>query len=379
LSQLIGSKLDDQEIADLFAKLGQVSSEDGQPTEKIDRLVFVALNGLGAGIERRGKQFGSYVEKLPADRKSGVHHLLGAAATIAADRQRGSRLRSEALGTLRYATFESAGEPLIELATSEPDQSLRLRAIGTLARFGSPAIADVLLEDFAAQSPSVRRAILDVLLSSTERTKRLLDEIAAKRIAVSELDPSRVKRLTGHRDAQVKQRAAKLLAAAVPADRRKVLADYQAALAAKANAKLGREVFKKNCTACHRIGDLGVNVAPDIADSRVRTPASILTNILDPNRAVDSNYFSYTVVTNNGKVHAGIISAETASSITLRQEENKTVEILRQDIDEMRSSGQSLMPVGLEKNITVAQMADLISYIKNWRYLDGRIPIDAGK
>ena len=42
-------------------------------------------------------------------------------------------------------------------------------------------------------------------------------------------------------------------------------------------------------------------------------------------------------------------------------------------------AGVSLMPVGLEKNITVQQMADLISYIKNWRYLNGRIPIDVGR
>ncbi len=32
------------------------------------------------------------------------------------------------------------------------------------------------------------------------------------------------------------------------------------------------------------------------------------------------------------------------------------------------------MPVGLEKNIDRQQMADLISFIKNWRYLDGRVP-----
>jgi hypothetical protein len=33
------------------------------------------------------------------------------------------------------------------------------------------------------------------------------------------------------------------------------------------------------------------------------------------------------------------------------------------------------MPDGLEKNITIEQMADLISFIKNWRYLDGATPL----
>ena len=41
----------------------------------------------------------------------------------------------------------------------------------------------------------------------------------------------------------------------------------------------------------------------------------------------------------------------------------------------MRSNGVSLMPVGLEKQITIEQMADLIAFIKNWRYLDGSVPV----
>ncbi len=51
------------------------------------------------------------------------------------------------------------------------------------------------------------------------------------------------------------------------------------------------------------------------------------------------------------------------------------VTLLRQDIEELRSTGVSLMPEGLEKNIDKQQMADLIAFIKNWRYLDGRTPL----
>ena len=80
----------------------------------------------------------------------------------------------------------------------------------------------------------------------------------------------------------------------------------------------------------------------------------------------------------SGKVLTGIIATETGNSVTLKQPENKTVTILKDEILEMKSDGISLMPVGLEKNITVQDMADLISFIKNWRYLDGNVPIDVG-
>src|SRR5262249_55930266 len=121
--------------------------------------------------------------------------------------------------------------------------------------------------------------------------------------------------------------------------------------------------------------NMGVNVGPDIGDTRDKLPSYLLTNILDPNRVVDANYFSYTVVTKQGKPYTGLIRAETAVSITIRMPEGKEETILRSDIDEFKTSGVSLMPVGLEKNITLEQMTDLISFLKNWRYLDGSIPL----
>jgi len=59
----------------------------------------------------------------------------------------------------------------------------------------------------------------------------------------------------------------------------------------KGNATRGRAIFEKNCVTCHRVANMGVNVGPDIGDTRDKQPSYLLTNILDPNRAVDANYF----------------------------------------------------------------------------------------
>jgi putative heme-binding domain-containing protein len=203
----------------------------------------------------------------------------------------------------------------------------------------------------------------------------LLDELAAGRIKPSELDRTHVDRLLKHSDAKIRERAARLLADAIPADRQKVLADYQVVLKMAGDARRGTEIFKKNCAVCHRIGDLGVNVAPDISDSRVKTATQILTDILQPNRAIDANYVGYSIQTADGRQLNGIITAETATSVTLRQQEGKDITLLRGEIERMHSSGVSLMPEGLEKTIPPQEMADLISFIKNWRYLDGKTPL----
>ena len=50
-------------------------------------------------------------------------------------------------------------------------------------------------------------------------------------------------------------------------------------------------------------------------------------------------------------------------------------EIATLDNAKLLSGGQSLMPIGMEKTISVEQMADLINFLKNWRYLDGAVPL----
>jgi putative membrane-bound dehydrogenase-like protein len=353
--------------------LRALNSLDTDATRRNWRLA--GMIGLARGLNRRGKRLATYVAALSEKERKPIEAMYAdvvrATTSKAVPRQR----RLQVIPFLRHVGERLAEPALKQLVLDETDQSVRLVAISVLAAYPPGDVDRRLLKRFNFESPETKRAILDLSLSGMKRTNTLLDEIAAKRISVNELDPLRVRRLTRHRNRGIRSRALKLLAAAIPADRKKVLAEYQPALAMKADPKRGLEVFRKNCTACHRIGTLGVNVAPDISDSRTKTPAQLLVSILDPNRAIDSNYISYTAVTADGKVHTGIIAVETASSITLRQQENKTVTLLRKDVETLKSNGISLMPVGLEKNVTVQQMADLIAYIKNWRYLDGRVPV----
>ncbi len=193
-------------------------------------------------------------------------------------------------------------------------------------------------------------------------------------VSRNEIDAARANRLTHDADEAIRNRADKLLAVTLPAERQRVLDDYRAALDLQSDPLAGKQLFSKHCATCHRIAGIGVDVAPNISDSRVKLPQQLLVDILNPNQAIDNNYASYTVAMQSGAVHTGIIAAETAASITLRQPENKTLDLLRSDIELIRSSGASLMPEGFEKQLSHQQMADLISFIKNWRYLEQPIP-----
>jgi putative heme-binding domain-containing protein len=257
------------------------------------------------------------------------------------------------------------------LALTGPNQAVRLRAIAALAKNQAIEPWRQLLDEYSRETPIVQRAILDGVFASADRTSLLLDELAAARIKPTELDANRTRLLLNHSDAAIKARAEKLLAAALPADREQALAKYQAALMMTADPSRGRSVFEKQCATCHQIDGAGVAFAPDISDSREKSAEQLLTDIIQPNRAIDSNYFSYTASTVDGLVYTGVLAAETSTSVTLKQAEGKSITLRRDQIEALRSDGVSFMPDGMEKNIPPQEMADLISFIKNWRYLAG--------
>ena len=94
-----------------------------------------------------------------------------------------------------------------------------------------------------------------------------------------------------------------------------------------------------------------------------RGPEAVLVNVIDPNREVTPQFVDYVVETTDGRTLTGMLAAETANSITLRRAENATDTVLRTNIKRMRSGRVSIMPEGLEQQIDVQGMADLIAYI----------------
>jgi putative heme-binding domain-containing protein len=335
---------------------------------------IAVLGGIGQGL---ASQRSSLAALAAAPEHKEVAAVLEKIFAVAQKRAANQNLdeaeRVEAIALLAY--HPSSSDELLALVDGEPIQAVKIKAIAALARHpGLEAWTD-LLGRFGSQSPAVRRAILDGVLADGRRIALLLDQMEQGAIKPSELDPVQTNRLTSNRDPAIKKRVAQLIAQQTPADRAKALADYQPALAKEGDPLRGRMVFEKNCSTCHKVGGVGVNVAPDISDTRTKKPSQLLADILQPNRAIDNNYVAYAVLLADGTAASGILSNETSTSITLRQPGDKTLVVSRDDIEELKSTGVSLMPEGLEKNIPLDAMADLLAFLKNWRYLDGKTPL----
>lgn len=369
--------------AEWTMQLVSLAASTNDETQRLDAAsVLLAESSSRAAVirflhelTRHGISVTSFRDKLKADEQRALDQLFAEAHDAAASQEATTDERIEAIGCLSLDRTARTSKVLTELAMHEADPELRSVAIDALAGRTDLFPWEQLLAEFSTESPQIRRRVLSGVLRSKDRIELLMEQIARGRIASSELESHQVNQLVQHRDSQIKARATELLAAAVPQDRQQVLAEYRSVLNMSADAQRGKQIFKKHCAVCHRIDDVGVDVAPDISDSRVRSGEQYLTDILQPNRAIDANYVDYSLVTEDGRIFRGIIATETATSVTLKQPEGKTYTFRRDEIEELRSSGTSLMPEGMEKQISHQDMADLIAFIKNWRYLDGRTPL----
>ena len=138
--------------------------------------------------------------------------------------------------------------------------------------------------------------------------------------------------------------------------------DYRAALELTGDATRGEAVFKRLCIACHANS---ARIGPDLRALTERSSAGLFTAITQPNAAVDPGFVSYSVTLTDGQTLHGRITRETGAAIVLSTLDGHDRRLLRSDINTI-TAGKSLMPEGLERAMTVQQLADLIQFLKHY-------------
>jgi putative heme-binding domain-containing protein len=140
------------------------------------------------------------------------------------------------------------------------------------------------------------------------------------------------------------------------------------ALTSAGNVQRGRDVLfnveKSSCLKCHRVGEEGGKIGPDLTDiGRRFSRIHLVESLLDPSRAIAPSYASFTVALTSGQIHSGVKIAETDTTLTLGDPEGKTHILPKTEIEMIRSQSKSTMPEGLEKRLTDREFLDLIAYL----------------
>jgi putative membrane-bound dehydrogenase-like protein len=136
----------------------------------------------------------------------------------------------------------------------------------------------------------------------------------------------------------------------------------------RADIRRGQAVFqstKAACSTCHAIGYLGGNVGPDLTHiGAIRSERDLLEAIVFPSASFVRSYEPWLVATKNGKVYNGILRKDAPDEVMLVTGANQEARIARNEIEEMQPSKVSVMPAGLDQQLSPQELADLVAFLK---------------
>jgi putative membrane-bound dehydrogenase-like protein len=384
VSALIGARQNSSEIARVIQEVTSTST---------DRSVWWrtgSIGGLAAGM--RGKEWSEsaliaernllletfFENESTAVREAylDVFEVLGLpegsvrqstidrAVTIIPDRDHDAQLRADAIRLVAMGAVEPHEEMLRQLISSQAPAPVQAAAVEALGKLEAPRIADFLLSRWNLMTPEIRSLSIDVLMQSARGVRLLLGAIDEGTVQPSTVGRSRVKSLMLHDNPELQKRARTLLADRGRA-RQEVVDRYRQVLEQEGDRRAGQQIYARACARCHQLGGGGgVAFGPDLATVKNRSQEWLLTHILRPNKSIADGYEFWRINRLGGDAVEGIISSETASAVTVIQENGQEVTIARSQIQSMNAVGASAMPEGLEEQIDREEMADLLAYIK---------------
>lgn len=354
---------------ELVAKLGEMVAARRDPAAlaawlrlgstrraELPRWRRVALTALAAPLARAG---------VAPDREALGAAVVAAALAAAQDETLPPAERVAAVELLAWVRAEGAPEPLLALLTPKQPTELQVAVARGLVTWPGDALGGRLLAGWSSASAGVRRELLRHLIGRPERTDLLVGKLESGDIAVAELGPEQREKLLADDRPAIRQRARKIFEARSSAQIEQVTAKVTArVLALRGDRVRGEKVYMNACAPCHRLNGQGHKLGPGLESVATRDASALMSDILNPNRALDPAFQMYAVKTPTEESITGVIAAETPSSVTLRRPLSDETTILRKDIVEMKAWPTSMMPEGFEQSLNDQDLADLLALLR---------------
>ena len=265
------------------------------------------------------------------------------------------------------------------LARPDAPQALQAAIITALSEKGETI---ALVNSMNGLKPELRTQAFDAILKRPESSLALLAAIADGKVDPKDIGPGNVARLRTHPNKNVAKQANAMMEKLNPGAKAKneIIAKLTPEVEKPGNLTNGKAMFTAACAVCHKLGDIGKDVAPPLVGMGAHGPAELLVHIVDPNREVDPSFWAWNVTKKNGDVHVGVITSENAASINLRNQ-GGDVEIKKSDIATRENTRRSLMPEGLEA-LGPEVLRDILAFIcgsgdSKYRVIDLRAAYNA--
>jgi len=223
----------------------------------------------------------------------------------------------------------------------------------------------------AADQTQQQSTAIDHLLSSTSGALVLLRTVDRDDLSDAVKDLA-VARGTAHKDASVRELFERFLPAESRVRRLGSVVQAEQILSLAGDAESGHQLFLKDsgfaCRNCHRIGDDGKQIGPDLTKiAQTLSREQLLESILQPSKQVKKEYVTWLAETTQGLLVTGLLVSKTDESVKLKNAQNQVQTIPMSEIEELVPRQQSMMPDLLYRDMTAQQVADLVAYLESLR------------
>lgn len=273
--------------------------------------------------------------------------------------------RMDAVKILSLSDADRYSDLFQRLIGTEEQEDLRIACILALAQTTGTQECKYLIDIWKDLTPAERDQAVAVFQTNVDRQLTLLEAIGSGLVQSSTLGWSRTVGYLNSSNDQVRELARTVLEGNESISD-SLWQDYQNVLTLDGNPIKGASVYERSCGICHQLGgDHGISFGPDLATISNRNKSGIMIDILKPNRSISDGYNLWTIQDKSNGSYSGVISKESANSITLKDASGEETVIRKSDIKNKIASEISAMPEGLHNQITHQEMADLLEYLKN--------------
>ncbi len=296
---------------------------------------------------------------------------------IVANRKEASAKRQDALGTL---LFQQKGDLVPALQGLLSDERVAFGGTQGVGALDDAKTPELILKGYADYSEEEKIDAVTTLTSRPAFAQALLVAMEKNLVSTRDVSAFNARQIQALGSKEITERLAKVWGTIRPAseDKEALLKKYKTALTAadlkKANLSNGRQLYQKNCAACHRLFGAGNDIGPDLTGSQRSNLDYILENIIDPSAIVAKDYQVSVFETKDGRVILGIIKQETDKAVTV-QTQNERIVLPREDIASRKQSPLSMMPEGQLNAMTMTEVRNLVGYLGS----PMQVPLPAGK
>ena len=362
-----------QSFATLAAAHGdfdRIGETIGLLSDEANWVHFSILRGLNEGLRKGSgpKSLAGLISKPPkqfAGNGKRLSSFLDQATKLALDTDQDEVDRIAALPLVAQQGYEKTAQVADELLSPNESAAIQTAACRSLSRFPRDKVAQFFFDRWDDLPPTPIREAVTIIARSPKTGLELMKLMKAGKIQKNLMPPMTRWSYGRSSNPDVKALAIELFGE-TSNDRAKVVNQYRAALSNHTgDAKRGLAVFKKaTCINCHQIGEIGGKVGPLLTDVRAKPAEALVSDILDPNRAIEERWIGANILTTSGQTFTGLIQADDGAGVTLVTADGQKRLVPRDEIEVFKSTGVSLMPVGMEKVISTSEMADLIAFLK---------------